>query len=203
MRIASHPEGCRGREDADFYRAIGNEMANHGFRELFDEEPGIPLWTRENADNAVLSVARDRDEMPAELDNPLGVGVLLLGGRARTDHLYFFEDAISCWGADWGDKASEMRARLYETGEKTNLFVDDFGWDPPEPPVTFLEMLGLAADKWPNLDHRFTPDCIERTLVELSDVRVGFIEELCRIASEGRAEDLDLTAQSDVPWLHE
>ena len=96
-----------------------------------------------------------------------------------------------------------MRARLYETGEKTNLFVDDFGWDPPEPPVTFLEMLGLAADKWPNLDHRFAPDRIERTLVELSDVRVGFIEELCRIASEGRAEELDLTAQSDVPWIHE
>ena len=203
MWVASQSGDFLGREDADFYRAIGSEMASRGFRELPDGEPGIPLWTRENADNAVLGVTRDREGGLAELDNPMDEAVLLVGGGNRRDQLYLFEDAISCWGADWGDKASEMRARLYETGEKTNLFVDDFGWDPPEPPVTFLEMLGLAADKWPNLDHRFTPDCIERTLVELSDVRVGFIEELCRIASEGRAEDLDLAAQSDVPWIHE
>ena len=200
MWVASQSGNFLGREDADFYRAIGSEMASQGFRELPDGEPGIPLWTRENADNAVLGVTRDREGWLAELDNPMDEAVLLVGGGNRRDQLYLFEDAISCWGADWGDDGSEMRALLHDTAEKTKRFVDNSEGELPEMLVTFREMLGLAKEKWPNLDHRFTLDCIERSLLELSEARAAFLEDLFRIDPGRGAEGLGLAAQSVAPW---
>lgn len=181
MWVASQSGNFLGREDADFYRAIGSEMASQGFRELPDGEPGIPLWTRENAGNAVLGVTRDREGWLAELDNPMDEAVLLVGGGNRRDQLYLFEDAISCWGADWGDDGSEMRALLHDTAEKTKRFVDNSEGELPEMLVTFREMLGLAKEKWPNLDHRFTRKCIEQSLKELSAARARFLDDLFRV----------------------
>lgn len=182
-----------------FEDTVRKALEGRGFREIPRPANETWLWQHGQAEMTVLGVTRDRDRWSAPSDDPVDEAVLLVGGASTKDQMYLFEDAIWCWCDEWN--LPGLRQQLEICAERANDRAD--GRDVPEPePISFREMLSLAADapSRSDLERRFSPEAVESTLQELSAARDQFLVDLRGLGDESRREPQRRAAQSVEPW---
>lgn len=185
-------------DDRDkFVDAVREELGSRGLREISCPADEPWLWRRHDPlEQAVLGVMRDRDQRFEAADDPLDEAVLLVGGESRRDQLYLFEDAIWCWGAEWG--MADLVQELDYRAKWVNTVVDSGDVAMPEP-IPFRKTLGVFERSRSDLERRFSPGSIESTLEELSETRKEFLRELFGPVQDSRFHPQRRAAQSVPP----
>ena len=113
-----------------------------------------------------------------------------------SDQLYLFEDAISCWGEEWG--VAGLVQELDYRAKWADACVDGGKTDMPES-IPFRKMLELFERSQSDLERRFSPGNIESTLEELSGERKEFLNGLFGPVQDSRVAPQRRAAQCAAP----
>lgn len=197
MSTYSQASDAAGDDRDKFADAVREELGSRGFREISGSADEPWIWRQHDpVKQPVLGVMRDHDRRFEAADDPLDEAVLLVGGDSRSDQLYLFEDAIWCWGEEWG--MAELVKELDYRAEWAHACVDGSQADMPAP-IPFRKMLGVFERSRPDLERRFSPGSIESTLEELSEARKGFLDRLVGPGEDFRLHPQRRAAQSVPP----
>lgn len=163
----------------EFGVAVRQVLRRHDFQEISRAPDGQRLWKHCEAKQTVLVVVRDRDHRVKAMHDPLEEAVLLVGGKSRSDRLFWLEDAIWCWYRQWG--VAELRQKLDDRAKRANDCADGGKGDIAES-IPFRELLSLSAcdPSRSDLERRFSGEQIESTIRELSRARYEQLREQLR-----------------------
>lgn len=177
MSIYSLASDVTGDDRDGFVVAVHQELDSHGFRDISRRTDKRRLWKHAQAEQTVLGVTRYRGQRFGAAHDPLDEAVLLVGGESERGQLHLVEDAILCWGKEWGEQ--ELRRQLDARARRANDCVGG-GKGGILGSIRFGKTLELIEQHRSDLEERFSPGNIVSTLAELSETRYERLREQLR-----------------------